>query len=793
MKTKEGLMQTQTVDPSISRTPIRLNAKDQATVCVLCSHNCALRVDVVEGQIENIRADETSPISHGYICNKGFSIPSYVNHAQRVSHPLKRRPEGGFEQISWQQAIAEISAKLKRIRDQHAPRSIGLVGIGGQANHLDAPFGVTFLSLLGSRRFFNALAQEKSQHWMVLQWMLDSSSGTSLHPDHDRSDFLLVLGTNPHISNRGHNPTDGLKALARDTERKMVVVDPRVTETTRQADRHLRLKPGTDAYLLLALAAIIVGRDLGDADFIRDKTLGYAEIKEQLAEVDVQDMARRCGLDVDDIVATAEELATAQHASLLWDLGVEMTLFSTLNSYLLHLLIAVTGNMGKAGGNVFTTNLNPPTPDLRRHDEPERALASGIPAVSAFARMGVFSPVLIPEEIMFDHPERLRALIVEGANPLLSYPETKAWLAAREKLELLVVIEPAMTETARVADYVLPTPVGYEKWEMASFPRGFPGVPVQVRPPIVPALGEALPEGEIYIRLAEAMGLVPEVPAELHELAAGAAQPAGAARYLKVLQGAAKQAKFGAPLYWAYRTLGHHLDSPVLSSIWFQAVMNGRVRGEAVARAFGPEWQDKDGMSLGLEVYRRLMAHPEGVEIARLDPATNLDDRIGFDDKKIRLAPQQIQAEVSRAIHTPPAHDPDYPVIMASGLRTRWTANTIQRDPQWRKGRGPHCALNLSPGDAERMGVSNGDTIRVVTKRGSVELPATIDAKLMDGHVWMPNGFGMQYPSGEDGYDGPTESVGVNMNDYTDLAARDPFSGCPHHRYVPCRLEPVGG
>ena len=288
------------------------------------------------------------------------------------------------------------------------------------------------------------------------------------------------------------------------------------------------------------------------------------------------------------------------------------------------------------------------------------------------------------------------------------------------------------------------------------------------------------------------MGLVPRVPTELHELAAEADRPAGAKRYLSVLQAAAKQAGFGAPLYWAYRTLGRYLDSPVLSSIWFQAVMNGRVRGEAVARAFGPEWQNEDGFSLGLEVYRRLMAHPEGVEIARLDPATNLDDRIGFDDKKIRLAPQEIQAELSRAIHTPPAHDPDYPVIMASGLRTRWTANTIQRDPKWRKGRGPHCALNLSPGDAERLGVANGDAIRVVTKRGSVELPAIIDAKLMDGHVWMPNGFGMQYPSGEGGYDGPVEIVGVNMNDYTDIADRDPFSGCPYHRYVPCRLEAVG-
>jgi anaerobic selenocysteine-containing dehydrogenase len=777
------------VDPSISKVPIETNAKDQTTVCVLCSHNCGLTVDINDGHIENIRADASSPISHGYICNKGFSVDHYVNHAQRLSHPLKRKPDGGFEQIGWDQAIAEIAERLTSIIAQHSPRACGLVGIGGQANHLDAPYGVTFLSLMKSRRFFNSLAQEKSQHWLVEKWMLDSSSGTMLHPDHDHADFLLVMGTNPHISNRGHNPTDALKSLARNENRTMVVVDPRITETSRQADRHLRVRPGTDVYLLLAMVKVIVEQDLGDAAFIANKTLGYQELKAQLGDVDIADMAQRCGLEVADVVATATEYATAKTAALLWDLGVEMTLFSTLNSYLIHLLIALTGNMGRRGGNVFTSNLNPPTPDNRRHDEPERALASGISAISALTRLGIFSPVLVPEEILHDHPERLRALIVEGSNPLLSFPDTQRWLEAREHLDLLVVIEPALTETALVADYILPTPTGYEKWEMASFPRGYPRVQTQLRPPILPAPGAALPEGEIYNRLAEAMGLVPAPPPELCELAKDAHQPAGAAAYLKTLQTAAKAVKFSAPLYWAYRTLGPQLDSPVLSSVWFQAVMNGVVRKDSVTRVLGPEWRDRDAFAVGLELFRRLLAHPEGIEVAELDMDTNLDESIGFEDGKIRLMPEDIVAELGRAVTTRPAEDPDYPFVLASGLRTRWTANTIQRDPSWRKGRGPHCALNLSPGDAQRMGVIDGDRIRLRTRRGQVELPAVVDKKLMEGHVWMPNGFGMIYPTEGNGTN--ADLNGVNMNAYTDTAARDPFTGCPYHRFVPCQIERV--
>ncbi len=777
------------VDSSISKEPIETNAKDKTTVCVLCSHNCSLRVDVRDGHIENIRADDSSPVTDGYICNKGFSIDHYVNHAQRLSHPLKRKPEGGFEQVSWDTAISEIGAKITATIEEYSPRAFGLVGIGGQANHLDAPYGVTFLSLLKSRRFFNSLAQEKSQHWLVEKWMLDSSAGTALHPDHDQSDFMLVMGTNPHISNRGHKPTDALKSIAKNQERKMVVVDPRITETTRQADRHLRVRPGTDVYLLLAMVKVIIENELGSAEFVEQKTVGYEELKTSLEGVEVGVMASRCGIEAEDIITTAEEYATAETASILWDLGVEMTLFSTLNSYLIHLLIALTGNWGRRGGNVFASNFNPPTPDKRRHEEPEQALASGINAVSALIRLGIFSPVLVPEEIMCDHPERLRALIVEGSNPLLSFPDTKRWLEAREQLDLLVVIEPTMTETALVADYILPTPTGYEKWEMASFPRGYPRVQTQLRPPIVPAPGEALPEGEIYNRLAEEMGLVPDPPERLFELARDAFEPAGASEYLKALQMHAKEHNFSAPLYWAYRTLGPELDSPVLSSVWFQAMMNGVVRPEAVTRILGDEFEGKDAFELGVEIYRRLLRHPEGINVAELDTGKNLTDRIGFEDGKVRLLPEAMVAELERAIMTEPTEDTEYPFVLASGLRTRWTANTIQRDPKWRKGRGPHCALNLSPGDAQRAGILDGDVVRIKTRRGEVVLPAAVDKKLLDGHVWMPNGFGMIYPT--EGDASSSDVAGVNMNAYTDTKDRDPFTGCPYHRFVPCQIERV--
>jgi len=778
----------QAVDPSVSRTPIALDAADLPTVCVLCSHTCGLRVDVAGGRITDIRADETNPISRGYVCNKAFSVGAYAEHANRVRQPLKRRPDGGFEPIGWDQAIAEIAAALGRIRAAHSARAIGLVGIGGQANHMDAGYGLGFLRGLGSRRWFNAFAQEKTQHALVDQWMFKARPMGFFHPDLEHTHYLLVLGTNPKISNRGHNATDTFKRLADDPARTVVVADPRETETTRTADRHLRVRPGGDAFLLLGIAATIVHRELVDYAFVRAHTVEYEALRAALAEVDVDAMAARAGVDPAALVATATELAAAPSAAILFDLGVEQSPYSTLISYLIRVVQTLTGNVGNRGGNVFVESFLPAEPDdPARASAPERALASGVEAIRAIGNLGMFSPSLVPEEIMLEHPERLRALVVEGANPVLSYSDAGAWRAARARLELLVVIEPAMSATARLADYVLPTPCGYEKWEICGFPKGYPEIYTQLRPPVVPGPADALPEPEIYARLAEALDLFGPPPAALHDLAPRALEPDGAMQFLMTAQQLAQAAGGGEHhmLFWAYRALGPHLPAPSLAAVWLQCHLNGLLRPAAVVRALGPEWEGRGPFEVGAELYRRVLAHPEGVLAARLDPDRNLAEHLHWEDARIHLAPAPMLAEIGRALAAGLADDPEYPFVLASGLRTQWTANTIQHDPAWRKGRGPHCALNLSAGDAARLGVASGDPVRIATRRGAITLPARIDPKLQDGHVWMPNGFGTAYPDAG----GRLVVQGANLNEITDVADRDPFTAIPHHRYVRVRLE----
>ncbi len=764
------------------------NATDLATICVLCSHNCGLRVDIRDGKIDKVRGDHSNPITEGYICNKGVTIPHYVDHDQRVLHPLRRTADGKFEQVSWDDALREIGQKLAHIRGEHGGNAIGLVGMGGQGNHLDVVYALSFLQAVGSRRLFNAYAQEKHQHHLIREWMFDAPPEVVFHPDVDSSDCLIVMGTNPKVSNRGHNATETFRKLAKDDGVQVIVVDPRVTETTKVADRHVRLKPGSDAYLLLALTKIILDRDWIAHEFLKEQSIGLDELRDAVSAVSVSEMATRCGLTVDQIEQVAEAFATAERASILYDLGVEQAPFSTLISYLIHLLCVLTDNAGRIGGNIFTSGPTPPTYHPLEKVEPARAVASGIESIAALVPMGMFSPSLVPEEIMVDHPDRMRAMIVEGSNPYLSYSDTQKWKEARKQLDLMVVIDPAMTETAWDADYVLPVPTGYEKWEWSLFARGFPRVFAQLRPPVVPRRGDTRQECEIYMRLLDEMGLTPEPPAELVQIAAAEASPQRNGGYLMTLIGAAGS-NFGFSIPWTYRLIGSQLRDPALTSVWLVCHTNVMQRPADVIRALGPEWADTDPMVIAMELFKRILEHPEGVEIARFNQETNLADHTLFADKKVRLAPERILPEVRRAIDTPPPDVGEFPIILSAGCRTNWTANTIQRDPSWRKGRGPHCALHLSEPDATRHSISTGDRVKLRTRRGFVELDADVDRNLREGHAWIPNGFGM-IPPGETA-DSPNR-IGVNMNEITDVSDRDPISGCPIHKRTHCQIEKVG-
>lgn len=211
-------------------------------------------------------------------------------------------------------------------------------------------------------------------------------------------------------------------------------------------------------------------------------------------------------------------------------------------------------------------------------------------------------------------------------------------------------------------------------------------------------------------------------------------------------------------------------------------------RREAVLRVLGSEHRWRTPFGLADVLFEELMDHPEGALVARLDPSTQLADNIETEDGLIHLSPAPMMAELARALvrsDEPPA---EWPWVLAAGLRTRWTANTIHRDPAWRKGKGPHCSLSLNPEDASELGLDDGAQARLETARGAAELPVSLDARLPRGFVSVPNGFGVGYASGTDT---PTSVDGLNLKELTAADERDPYTGCPQHKHVPCRVHPL--
>lgn len=768
------------------------SGQDLPTACVLCSHNCGLRVDVRDNRIVAVRPDDSSPISRGYSCHKGFSIAHYAHHAQRLQQPLRRRADGTFEPISWQDALSEIATKLRAIVQRGSPRAFALIGGGGQGNHLNVPYGSAFRMAVGSPWWFNALAQEKTQHPLIDKWLFNAPSESWLEADIEHSAFVILLGTNPLLSNRGRNAAEYIKSLHQSPSRTLVVVDPRRTETAQRAHLHIAPRPGSDVFLLLGMAAHIVQNRRFDVAFLAHHVIGAEPLLQQLRAIDVAQMAERCAIAPAQLRALSDGFADAPSATMYMDLGLEHGLFSTLTSYLMRVILVLTGNLGRRGGAVFHGTFSPATLPFRRSQF--RAPVSGIEAIEALGPFGMFSPNLAPEEILRDHPERIQAVIVDGANPVVQYADSQRYREALAKLELLVVIDPAFSETARLAHYVLPTPVGYEKWEYSGFPKGYPEIHAQLRPPVLRGPDDALPEGEIYARLyREYIGAAP-ASRVLHQLARKVKRGAWASHaYLAALVADAARAhgdldaRLARIVFQAYETLGPTLPAKPVTYLWLLSQLFAATRRAELLRAF-PQAAALSRFALGDFLFEQLLSHPEGTVVGCLDDEHNFTQHVRHRGHKVHIAPPAMLEELRRALAFQLESDEHYPFVLNGGRRTRWNANTIQRDPAWRKGKGPHCSVYMAPQDAQQLGILDGALVRVESRRGALELPVALDPTLTSGQLAIPNGFGLDYPDPETGQ---LIRSGACINELTDSAARDPFTGSPHHKYVRCKLTPL--
>lgn len=733
------------------------------TACILCECNCGIEVQLDGRQLARIRGDKAHPGTGGYTCNKAMRLDHYQNGRHRLTSPLRRRADGSFEEIDWDTAISEVAARSMAIRDAHGGESILYYGGGGQGNHLGGSYAGAFLRALGSRYRSGALAQEKTGE----AWVEHSLYGAHTRGEFEYAEVSVFIGKNPWMSQSFPRARIVLKEIVKDPARSMIVIDPVLTDTAKMADFHLRVRPGTDAWCLAAMVAVLVQEDLLDHAFLSEHVSGADAVLTAFAEVDVARYAGYCGVDEDLLRAASRRIAAAASVSAFEDLGIQQAPNSTLCSYVNRLLWILTGNFGNPGGmHLHTSFVN-----LFRDPRVRRTPVTGANVIAGLVPCNV-----IPDEILTDHPNRFRAMIVESANPAHSLADSQRFAEAFDALDLLVVVDVAMTETARHAHYVLPAASQYEKPEATYFNFESPDNTFQLRHPLLEPLAGTLPEAEIWARLVRATGLIDE--GELEPLRAAARESRQA--YAEAFGRATSANPMISSLapYVLYETLGPTLPDGLAgaAALWGLAHRCAMTYPDAVRRA---------GHADGNELFDAILSSPSGVVFTRDEHGDDFA-RIVHPGRRIALELPEMLAELRTIDAGPVDRTTDrFPIVLSVGERRSFTANDIFRDPAWRK-QDADGRLRVSTDDAARIGVADGSRALVTTARGSAEAVIEVSEAMQAGHASLPNGFGLDYTDA----DGSTVVPGVAPNSLTSSDWRDDFAGTPWHKHVPARIEP---
>ncbi|WP_414433503.1 molybdopterin-dependent oxidoreductase [Alcanivorax sp. IL1] len=676
--------------------------------------------------------------------------------------------------MSWDKALDDIAQRLVEIRDQHGGNAFAFAGGGGQGNHLGGAYSQQLLAVMKSFFSYNALGQEKTGDFWI-NGRLFGSQTCHTTEDVEHADYVLFIGTNPFQAHGIPNARDTLKHIKKDPERTMVVVDPRVTETAKMADIHLQLRPGSDSWLMSALLAIIVRDNLHDRNFLAKHCRDFDQVEQVLRNIPIADYAVQADVPLEVLEQVADGYASAKRACLRIDLGIQQTLNTTLNGYLEKLLYLVTGNFGIKGGNNLHSFIIPVIGHTdERNPKYRRTVHHGM-----FPIAGIYPPNILPDEILHEGEDRVRAVFVDSSNPAVTWTNSDAYERAFSSLELLVVVDVAMTETARLAHYVLPAASQFEKWEATGFNLEFPVNGFHLRHPLFPVKEGTLPEPEIYTRLLEKMGAIPDRFPKLERIARLEPEFTHYGAYLAgfaaTIARNPKLAPFAASIL--YRTLGKALpnDAAAAAPMLALSIIYAQKHYKAVKRA----GHAGNRLTLGSNLFKAILAGRSGVIISE-HQFRDLWDFIAHKDRRIHLAIPEMLNELTSL--TPRTRSEDYPFVLMAGERRSYNANQIYRDPAWRK-MDPHGSMRMHPQDAETLALTDGDRAQCRSEHGTIEVVIEVDDSVRTGMVTLPHGYGMRYQD--------SAPIGPELNRLTDGHHCDPLSKTPYHKHVPVQIEKI--
>ncbi|HEY0847237.1 MAG TPA: molybdopterin oxidoreductase family protein [Noviherbaspirillum sp.] len=728
-------------------------------ICPLCEACCGLELRVSDNKIISIRGHDEDVFSRGYICPKGVSLKDLHEDPDRLRKPLIKR-DGRFVEASWEEAYAEIERRLPAILREHGPDTVAMAIGNPTAHKIGLLMYLTRLGkALGTRNFFSASTLDQMPKQLSVGLMFGHWLSFPV-PDIERSDFLLIIGANPMVSNGSLWTVPDYRGKAkamRSRGGRIVVVDPRRTETAEAADEHHFIRPGADVFFLLGMVNTLFAEKLVRPGRLAEHINGLDVLAGAVSAFTPECVAPRCGVDAATIRELARSLAHAERAAVYGRLGTCTQEYGTLCNWLVDVLNVLTGHLDREGGAMFSK-----APAFAANAAGTPGIGKGITVGRRKSRvsgapevMGEFPMVCLAEEIETPGEGQVRALITVAGNPVLSAPNGARLSAALEKLDFMVSIDIYLNETTRHADVILP---GSSPLEDLHYDMAFPqfayrnaarfSEPVLQRDPAQP------PEWQILLRLA------------------AIAQGKGAQADVEAMD----DALFTEDVR---RAMGEHAGA-VLAAL---SHLKGPERQIDFALRTGPYGdmfgRRPDGINL-----EKVKASAGGIDLGPLQP--RIPEVLRTPSGKIELAPAMLIEDLRRPAAALEQPMPELVIIGRRHVRScnSWMHNlpTLAKGPF-------RCTALVHPADAERLGLSDGRMARITGGGRVIDVQVEISDEMMRGVVSLPHGWGHDVPGTRMAL--AAERPGANLNAVLDESQRDPLSGNAVLSGIPVAMHPV--
>ncbi|HZR81035.1 MAG TPA: molybdopterin-dependent oxidoreductase [Candidatus Binatia bacterium] len=715
--------------------------------CNLCEAGCGLKFEVEGSEILSVAPDHDDPQSRGYVCPKGLAIADVHRDPDRLRRPVRRAADGSFHEISWDEAFELAGARLREIRSRHGADAIAAYfGNPLVHNYSGIIMAGSLLNALGTKNRTSAGSQDTSPRFAASHHLYGSTLVAPV-PDLDHTDYFLCIGANPAVSQGSAMVTPDVKSRLRDVRArggKVVVVDPRASETAKLADEHVFIRPGGDAAFVLSLLQALVASGEADVNALRDSATGWEDVEPRLAPFSPEATAGLTRVDPETTRRIARELAVAARSVVYTRVGTCNNAWGTLATWANDVLNLALGSLGAPGGAMF------PEPAL---DGSQFVRLGGMNGharwrsrVRGLPETGCDLPAsILAEEMETPGDGQVRALVTIAGNPVLSTPNGRRLERALGQLEFMVSVDLYVNETTRHADVILPP-----SWSLAE-DHSEPLTPsfslrnhVRWCAPVVPRAEGELADWQILLRLSEQLG--------------------GGPFGRKWLDRGARVA----------RALGWRYDPERALDLLLRIGPHGD--------RFLP-W--RDGLRLA-----KVKASPYGVDLGPARPGFR--HRVQHADGKVHLAAgpffeamEALGAEVERAR----GRSANGELLLIGRRELRSNNSWMHNVPALVAGR-ERCVLLVHPTDAARAGLRDSQPALLESRVHSGVVPVRVTEDIMPGVVSLPHGWGHAASAPWQSTAG--SHAGVSANDFTDDARVEGVVGQSILNGVPVRLRPVG-